>query len=63
MTFRVRISLPSFLVCITVAIGVWAAAASLARPGPDIRPPAFSADDYTRTVYENASAGTPVVRP
>ena len=63
MTFRVRISLPSFLVCITVAIGVWAAAASSPVQAQTSAPPAFSADDYTRTVHENAPAGTPVGAP
>ena len=63
MTVRVRISLPPFLVIITVAVCLWAAAASSPVQAQTNDPPIFSSTVFTRTVAENSPAGTLVGAP
>ena len=53
MSVRVRISLPASLVFITVAVCLWAAAASSSVQAQSNDPPVFSSAVFIRTVSEN----------
>ena len=63
MSLRVRKSLPPVLVFTAVAVCLWAAAASSPVYAQTNEPPVLSSTVFTRTVAENAPAGTLVGAP